>query len=146
MAQDPSVRRLSFPPGFRLKRKRLIRPLFDRHRQDVQTVTAGCIRLVFRQVAPDELAASVPLQIGFTTGRGIKRAVDRNALKRHMREAFRRNQHMLLDACASQPGTTLTIMVIFRGSLDAAAQQIPRHIPTAFSSLVRKIQEGYTPD
>ncbi|MFK7844846.1 MAG: ribonuclease P protein component [Rhodothermales bacterium] len=146
MAQDqPLRRRHTFPQGFRLKRKRLIRPLFDRGRKDVGTATAGCIRLLYRLADPVDAGVAVPLQIGFTTGRGVKRAVDRNRLKRYMRESFRLNQHLLLDLMASRPDKMLTVMVIFRGNLETAGQQIPRAIPTAFSSLAVKIQEGSMP-
>ncbi len=117
-------------------------------------MAVGCIRLVFRlvdldQIDQDTLDSSsgkpVPLQIGFTTGRGIRRAVDRNQIKRYLREAYRLNQYILLDALAGRPHKMLTVMVIFRGDLDKARQQVPHHLPTAFKRLIVKIQEGSMP-
>lgn len=164
MANDQPTRRFTFPRAFRLKRKRLIRPLFDRGRSDVGSVAVGCIRLVYRLVDRDEADTPAPLQIGFTAGRGIRRAVDRNRIKRLMREAYRLNQYILRDAIkeagaennratdnraidrsAVRPGKVLTVMVIFRGDPQKARRQISHQLPTAFNRLVAKIQEGYTP-
>ena len=141
-SHQPSYR---FPSAFRLKLKRLIRPLFDRSRSDVSTVTAGSIRIVYRIIPQEEASLNVPLQIGFATGRNVKRAVDRNRAKRLMREAFRLNQHPLLDALAALDGSMLTMMVIFRGSIYKAKYQIPLHLPTALKLLTDKIQEASTP-
>ena len=142
---QPARRRNTFPRAFRLKRKRLIRPLFDRTRDDVGTVKAGCIRILFRFAKPEEVGIQTPLQVGFAMGRGIKRAVDRNRIKRHLRESFRTNQHDILDALAEHPLKTLTVMVIYRGVPDKASNQVPSHLPTALKELTKKIQEGSMP-
>ena len=78
-------------------------------------------------------------------GRGIKRAVDRNRIKRYLRESFRVNQHDLLDALADPPLKILTLVIIFRGDPKTAATNVPRHVPTALNVLLKKIQEGSTP-
>ena len=139
---QPSFR---FPSAFRLKSRRLIRALFDRSRDDVLSIASGSIRLLVRPVPKMALRANVPLQIGFTTGRNIRRAVDRNRIKRYMREAYRLNQHELLAVLESYPDSALTLMVIFRGHTNRARRQIPLHIPTTLKLLVDKIQEGSIP-
>ena len=139
---QPSFR---FPSAFRLKSRRLIRALFDRSRDDVFSIAAGSIRLLVRPVQKTALPATVPLQVGFTTGRNIRRAVDRNRIKRYMREAYRLNQHELLSALESHPDSALTIMVIFRGHAGRARRQIPLHVPTTLKLLVDKIQQGSIP-
>ncbi len=133
-----------FPSAFRLKRKRLIAPLFDRTRKDVETVATGSIRLVYRLLSPEEGNAPVPLQVGFTMGRGVRRAVERNRIKRLLRETYRLNQHVLLEALAGHD-RFLTLMVIFRGQPDRARRQVPAHLPRALQQLAAKIQEGSTP-
>lgn len=143
--QKPARRRNTFPRAFRLKRKRLIRPLFDRKRGDIGTVKAGCIRILYRFTNQEETGVQTPLQVGFTMGRGIKRAVDRNRIKRVMRESFRTNQHDILDTLAGKPLGILTMMIIFRGDPERAASQVPHHVPTALKELNKKIQQGYTP-
>lgn len=124
----------TFPRVHRLKRRRLIRSLFDRAREDVGTVAAGCVRLVYRTVERAELGADVPLQIGFTPGRGARNAVDRNRIKRLLREVYRVHQHALIDLF-SYRSDALVVMVLFRGDPAAATERIPIDLPRAFSRL-----------
>ena len=67
----------------RLKRRKIIEQLFSEGR----AVSAFPIRIQYKLV--DELLAE-PLQAGFSaSSRTFKRAVDRNRIKRLMREAYR---------------------------------------------------------
>lgn len=45
--------------------------------------------------------------------RYFKRAVKRNRVKRQLREAYRRNKHLLLDMLAQHPGTQVLIAFIW---------------------------------
>lgn len=132
----PSYR---LPGAARLKRRELIRPLFDRSRKDVLTVAHGCVRLVFRLVSRSEAQLQVPVQVGFSPGRGVRRAVDRNEIKRHMRETYRLHQGLVVGAIQSDLG--LTMMVLFRGRLDAVKQCVRRDLPIALEKAVRQIAE-----
>ena len=121
------------PRAFRLKRQRLIRPLFDRTRTDVGTLTTGCVRLVYRLAPHAEVGQAVPLQVGLAPGRRAPNAVTRNRIKRLLREAFRRHQHLVLET--APPGYTLTLMILFRGHPNAAGRCIPRDVPDALRRL-----------
>ena len=103
---------MRFPRQARLKRRRLIRPLFDKTRQDVHTVSAGSIRLLYRVVPRSETGAREPVQVGFAVRR-MGTAVRRNAAKRAMREAYRANQKLLQRVVPSQE-ETLTVMILYR--------------------------------
>ena len=141
----PTSRSFSFPRSYRLKRRRLIRPLFDRSRKDVFSVTAGCVRLLFRVASRNEAGCNVPLQIGFATGRSIRNAVRRNQIKRLLRETYRVHQHLLIELFTRNPDHLLVVMVVFRGNPSSASIEIPVHLPRAFHRLADKIQEGSIP-
>ncbi len=126
--------RHTLPRRSRLKRRRLIRALFDRSRSDVHTLAHGCIRLVYRMAAADEVALDVPVQVGFIPGKRIRTATARNRIKRLLRETYRVHQHPLHAACITQP-STLTLMILFRGTAAHAAPCIRRDLPVLLKRL-----------
>lgn len=128
----------SFPRAHRLKRRRLIRSLFDRSRGDVDTLATGCVRVVFRRASPAEVGAEVPLQIGFTPGR-TETAVQRNRIRRVLREVYRRHQHALTDLLGDR-ADVLIVMVIFRGNAAQADVCIPRDLPGVLEQLTRHLE------
>ena len=122
--------RLTFPRTHRLKRRRLIRSLFDRRRADAETVAEGCVRLVYRVVSRDAIGHDVPLQVGFAPGRRVENAVQRNRVRRVLREVYRVHQHILVDLFVRRDDA-LIVMVLFRGDPAAAGDCVPRDLPAA---------------
>ena len=120
---------------YRLKRRRLIRPLFDRTRADVCSVGAGCLRLVWRFAAPDDVGQDVPLQVGFAPGRRVRRAVDRNRIKRLMRTAFQQHAGLLAERLDGRTDT-LTLMVLYRSDV-GQIERVPDDLPRALRRLVQ---------
>ena len=135
---DMAGRGFAFPRAHRLKRRRLIRPLFDRDRDDVGTVAVGCVRLLYRTVAREETGYDTPVQCGFAPGR-IRSAVTRNHVRRLLREGYRLRQHLLVDRFQHRPDT-LTVMVLFRGRAEAASTCIPRDLPRALEQLAARFE------
>ena len=127
-----------FPRSHRLKRRRLIRALFDRSRTDTGTVAAGCVRLIFRVAQAEEVGADVPVQIGFAPGR-CPTAVARNRVRRLLRENYRTRQHVLAGLFASRPGEVLTVMALFRGD-PGAPGAIRRDLPRALKEAARVLR------
>ena len=125
------------PRSFRLKRQRLIRPLFERSRKDVETVSSGSIRILYRIVPRAETGTDVPVQVGFAPGR-IPTAVRRNRVKRILREVYRVHQSDLIDLF-HHTDQTLTLMVLRRGPDEDAESRIRRDLPQALEELVRRI-------
>lgn len=127
--RDPD-RRYTFPKSHRLKRRRLIRSLFDRSRDDVQTVAVGCVRLLFRVVDRAALGYDVPIQVGFAPGRRVESGVERNRVRRLLREVYRVHQHTLVDLFVRRPDALL-VMILFRGDPEEADACIERDLPRA---------------
>ena len=126
----------AFPRSRRLKRRRLLRPLFDRARPDVGRVRAGTVVVLFRAVDRGETGEDTPLQVCFAPGRAA-RGADRVHLRRLMREAFRLHQRALLDALDGRPDC-LTLVVLLRGPVATADRDIPRDLPEALRRLAAR--------
>jgi ribonuclease P protein component len=91
----------------RLKRRKIIEQLFSEGR----AVTAFPIRVQYKMV--DQLG--VPLQAGFSvSSRNFKRAVDRNRIKRLMREAYRL-QKLPLEQALQTKEQQLALFLIYTG-------------------------------
>ncbi|MEX0600745.1 MAG: ribonuclease P protein component [Rhodothermales bacterium] len=135
-ANDRSKPFQRLPRSFSLKRKSLITPLFDRRRDDVGTLTRGCLRIVYRVVPREQLAKGVPLQVGFAPGR-IAGAVRRNRIKRLLREVYRVHQSDLVDLFSGRDDT-LTMMIVYRGDGDDEEdlhKRIAADLPPLLSAL-----------
>lgn len=91
----------------RLKRRKIIEQLFSEGR----AVTAFPVRVQYKMV--DQLG--VPLQAGFSvSSRNFKRAVDRNRIKRLMREAYRL-QKIPLEQALQTKEQQLALFLIYTG-------------------------------
>lgn len=130
------ARPFGFPREARLKRRQLIRPLFDRSRQDVKTVASGSIRLLYR-VVPRALAQSTGcIQTGFAVGRSSS-SVERNRQRRTLREVYRLNQDIVRRAFRSQT-EMLTIMVVLRGG---DTDRVRSDLPEALVALAARLRD-----
>ena len=131
----------SFPRERRLKRRRLIRPLFDRRRS--QRVGAGSVVVLYRTVPRDQTGLDVGVQVGFAPGRRSTNAA-RTTVRRLLRETFRRHQGRLLDAFADRPDC-LTLMVLYRGPEGDASRAIRRDLPRALDRLADAVAPSDAP-
>ena len=146
--QQRPDRRYTFPKSHRLKRRRLIRSLFDRSRDDVDTVAVGCIRLLFRVVDRDETGHDTPIQVGFAPGHRVESGVERNRVRRLLREVYRVHQHTLVDLFVRIP-RTLLVMILFRGAPAQADDCIERDLPRAMEQAATHVEQSAddeTPD
>jgi len=92
----------------RLKSEKAIADLFD----SGSSLSAHPIRLLFRLI-PSENDST--FRIGFAVSKkNFKRAVDRNLLKRRMREAYRINIPIVLNDEVS--GVEMNIMFVYQGN------------------------------
>ena len=122
-----------FPRRLRLKRRRLLRPLF--RRGAARTVAAGCIRLLFRRVPRALLPPDAPLQVAFVPGRQ-RGAVVRNRVRRALREVYRHHHARLMDRLPLGPSDGVALAVLFRGTVDRALHaHVAADLPRALDRL-----------
>ena len=103
-----------FPRSMRLKRRRLIAPLFERSASDTRSLVAGSIRILYRFVPRSTTGTGAPIQVGFAPSR-CKNAVQRNRIRRQMREIWRKHQD-LIGFQTIPAARTLTLMVLGHSS------------------------------
>lgn len=116
---------LSYSKKSKLKSNKLIEKLFS----EGQSVSAFPLRLIY-------LRADVPNQVGVSASKkNFKRAVDRNRIKRLLREAYRHNKKMLIDNNIS--GYALMILYIGKDLPDY--KLVSDKTQTLFSKFLNKI-------
>ena len=115
-----------FPRLMRLKRRRLIAPLFDP--SSSRSVTAGSVRILYRFVSRTETGTA--LQVGFAPGR-CRNAVQRNHIRRQMRETWRTHQD-LIKIHAFPESRALTLMIVSR--------KYDRHVKTLSRDILQAMQ------
>ncbi|GAB5537401.1 MAG: ribonuclease P protein component [Rubricoccaceae bacterium] len=136
--EDSGASRATFPRARRLKRRRLIRPLFQRNAPDVGRLRVGAVRVLYRIVPRADTGLDTPVQVGFAPGR-TRTAVDRNRLRRAMRETFRQHQGPLLRQLADRPSETLTMFILVQSRDANSTDALRRDLPRALAKLANRI-------
>ena len=129
-----SLRRHTFPKEEHLCRKKLIEELFSKQSSSfgVYPLRIVWIKAAAPTMAPPQVLISV-------SKRTFKRAVDRNRLKRLIREAYRLNKYRLTE----QPnGHEIALLgIIFTGKEKSPLTLVERKLISAFHRLL-----GTTPE
>ena len=99
-------RRYTFNKSERLCSKKLIERLFAGGNKSFPTFP---LRVVYMCLPPEETEADASILISVPKKR-FKHAVKRNQVKRQVREAYRRNKHILLDALKAQETSVKMVM------------------------------------
>lgn len=102
----------------RLNSKALIERLFS---GGSKSFPAFPLRVVYMPVEPAEEGAAVSILISVPKKR-FKRAVKRNLVKRQVREAYRKNKHLLLDALAARNQRLVIAFIWLDNSIHSAAE------------------------
>jgi ribonuclease P protein component len=123
-----------FPKSERLKSRKQIASLFLAK----QSVGGYPLRFFWLKREDDE--AKVPLQVAFSVPKKkFRRAVDRNRLKRLMREAYRLHKHQLSEQLEAS-SQKLIGMWVYTGKEYADFKMVEKGVQKAFERLMKELR------
>lgn len=99
-------------------------------------MTAFPLRAVYMVTDREEEVPQARVMVSVSK-RYFKRAVKRNRVKRQVREAYRKNKHLILDALASCPQREVDMALIW---LDGQ-QHDSEHVERQLRSLLQRLAE-----
>ena len=97
------------------------------------------LRVVYMWLEPSEGTSDVSILISVPKKR-FKRAVKRNAVKRQVREAYRRNKYLLLDVLKSQGGKRLVLAFIWLDNQLRSSEEVERKVQKLLTHIVESMQ------
>ncbi|MEM7656464.1 MAG: ribonuclease P protein component [Bacteroidota bacterium] len=132
--EGPHRTRLTFPKSERLCQRRAFDHLFE-HRNSFRM---GVLTFFYAKHCPAEWIKA-PLSVAFSAPkRGFKRAVDRNLLKRRMKEAYRLHKAPLYHL-VQQEELSLVLLVKFHGRRIGSYHRIERDLRRGLDKLARNL-------
>lgn len=136
--KDTSAKhRFTFKKAERLKSKKLIDLLFSKGESFLQYP----VKFVY---LPTELPQKHCVQVGVTVSKkNFKKAVDRNRIKRLLREAYRLNKHQILDSIGEQQ---LALFLIYIGKEMPDYRLIENGIKKGLRKVSNSLKEKENPE
>ncbi|MDQ1297441.1 MAG: ribonuclease protein component [Bacteroidota bacterium] len=127
--------RETFHKSERLCSRKIIALLFD----SGNTFYSPLFKVLWQKTV---LKTTFPAQIAFSVPKkGFRGAVTRNLLKRRMKEAYRKNKHILYDYLIPEK-IQIAVIVIFRGKVVTDYLTIEKTIVEMLDNLTNLIREN----
>ena len=117
----------------RLCSRKLIGQLFNGG--TAQSVSSFPLRAVYMTSENETLEVSILVSV---PKRCFKHAVDRNRVKRQVREAYRKNKHLLADIVAEAPQQSLSVAFIWLDSRHHATTEVEQHVQQLLMRVAEK--------
>ena len=131
MASKFILLKLTYPKKEKLKSKKLIDQLFI----ESKSVSAFPLRLVYLETSFDE---DVQIKTGISVSkRNFKTAVDRNHIKRLLREAYRLNKADYFNNITTQ----YAFMILYIGKDKPTFDQVETKMKRLFKKFLDKVSE-----
>lgn len=96
------------------------------------------LRIVYMWLEPEEGTADASILISVPKKR-FKRAVKRNLVKRQVREAYRRNKHMLLDVLKQHNGKRIAMAFIWIDNQIHSSEEVERKVTKLLTHIVESM-------
>ncbi len=129
------ARRYTFSKAERLCSKILVERLFAGGNR---SFPAFPLRVVYMPLEANEGTADVSILISVPKKR-FKRAVKRNLVKRQVREAYRRNKYILLDALKERGGQRMALAFIWIDSQLHPSHEVERKVKKLLTHIVENL-------
>lgn len=125
-------KKLTFPKHERISWKRHLDLLFT----EGESFVAYPLRIIYIPVKKDYSGTTVSIVVSVSKKR-FKHAVDRNVLKRRIRESYRQQKHELIDFL-DQHDSALLVAFLYISKEKASFETIDKGISKAIGSLKHK--------
>lgn len=123
----------TFPKQMRLKRRKWIARLFE----SGESLAQYPLRMLWLELA-EAGEAEAPVQIAFTVPkRQFRKAVDRNRMKRLMREAYRLRQHRW-----EFENRNFLLLFIYTGKQELPYQEVENALRGLLARASKKLKKG----
>lgn len=130
---------MTFRREERLRGEALIERLF--HREGSRSMAAFPLRMVYMKTASDGVGA-LPQVLISVPKRCLKHAVDRNRVKRQVREAYRRNRYRLVESLGGDGVRGLLIAFIWLDDKLWSTAEVERKMCNLLQRLSEKTGRG----
>lgn len=119
-----------------------------KHRKEIENLFSNGEVLkkypVLLKYSIETIQSDISYKIGFSVSkRNFKRAVDRNKIKRQLREGFRNNKSMLIKLL-EKDNIHLTMMLLYTGNQTLDTADVHRKIAKIIELLTLKIAQNDT--
>lgn len=128
------MKRNTFPLKEHLKSKRVIEKLYA----EGSSVTAYPLRAVFLEQQDQEPVAAILISVA---KKRFRHAVDRNLVKRRIREAYRTSKHPLIEALEND-GKKMAIAILYIDTKHNSTAFIKRKMEKLLDNIISKYREA----
>jgi ribonuclease P protein component len=127
---------LSFPAHEKLKSRQVIAELFQKGKR----MHEGAIRAIY--LIQDSSALQPEIRVAFGVAkRNFPRAVDRNRIKRLMRESYRHHKATLLQSAGNNPGQC-AVMFMYTGNKATTFNSMSEKFGVLLKRLQQELDSG----
>lgn len=127
-----TAKRYSFPKTEHLKSKRIIEELYAKG----FSVSAYPLRAVFMVLSPEENMPLASILVSVAKKR-FRHAVDRNLMKRRIREAYRLNKYLLTDEL-QESGKKMAVAILYIDNKHVGCELLNRKMRKLLENIVEK--------